>query len=83
MKALSGRSENAVSVAVRTGQMEVVRGDKGRNGAVVTPINTAHGCVGTMAAEIRHGAEMSPAVQAVATIIAAQLATLVAETTAS
>lgn len=77
MKALSGRSENAVSVAFRTGHLEVVRGDKGRNGAVVTPINAANGCVGAMAAEIRHGAEMSPAVQAVATIIAAQLATLI------
>jgi len=83
MKALSGRSENAVSVAFRTGQMEVVRGAKDRNGAVVTPITTASGCVGAMAAEIRHGSEVSPAVQAVATIIAAQLATLVAETAAT
>jgi hypothetical protein len=81
MKSLAGRSENAVSVAYRTGQMEVVRGGKDRNGAVVTPINAASGCVGAVAAEIRHGAEVSPAVQAVATIIAAQLATLVAETT--
>ncbi|HEX7486721.1 MAG TPA: hypothetical protein VF332_11245 [Vicinamibacterales bacterium] len=81
MKTLSGRSENAVSVAFRTGRMEVVRGGTDRNGAVVTPINASAGCVGAMAAEIRHGAEMNPSVQAVATIIAAQLATLVAETT--
>jgi hypothetical protein len=81
MKALSGRSENAVSVAFRAGRMEIVRGSHDRHGAVVTPINTASGCVGAMAAEIRHGAETSPAVQAVAAIIAAQVATLVAETT--
>ena len=45
------------------------------------PINTIGGCAGAMAAEIRHGAEASPTVQAVVTIIAAQLASLVAETT--
>jgi len=81
MKALSGRSDNAVSVAFRQGRMEVVHGGKDRNGAVVAPVVTAGGCTGAMAVEIRHGAEASASVQAVATIIAAQLATLVAETT--
>jgi hypothetical protein len=60
--------------------MEVVGGTKERNGAVVVPVVTVNGCVGAMAAEIRHGAEASPSVQAVATIIAAQLASLVPET---
>lgn len=83
MKALSGRAENAVSVAFRTGRMEVVRGAKDRNGAVVSPINTPAGCVGAMAAEVRHGAESSPDIQAVAAIVAAQLATLVSESTAA
>ena len=83
MKTLSGRSENAVSVAFRTGQLEVVRGTTDRNGAVVAPVVAAGGCVGAMAAEIRHGAESSPAVQALATIVAAQLASLVAEATPS
>ena len=81
MKALSGRSDNAVSVTFREGRMEVVGGTKERNGAVVVPIVTAGGRTGAMAAEIRHGAESSPSVQAVATIIAAQLASLVADTT--
>jgi hypothetical protein len=81
MKALSGRSDNAVSVAFREGRMEVVGGTKERNGAVVVPIVTVGGRTGAMAAEIRHGAESSPSVQAVATIIAAQLASLVADTT--
>ena len=77
MKALSGRSDNAVSVAFRENRMEVVGGTKERNGAVVVPVVTVNGCAGAMAAEIRHGAEASPSVQAVATIIAAQLASLV------
>jgi hypothetical protein len=81
MKALPVAAENAVSVAYRSGRSEVVRGTRDRNGAIVSPINAAGGCAGAMAAEIRHGAEASPAVQAVAAIIAAQLASLVAETT--
>jgi hypothetical protein len=81
MKALSGRSDNAVSVAFREGRMEVVGGTKERRGAVVVPIVTVGGRTGALAAEIRHGAESSPSVQAVVTIVAAQLASLVAETT--
>jgi hypothetical protein len=81
MKALSGRSDNAVSVAFRQGQTEVVPGSKDRNGAMVVPILTLGGCAGAMAVEIRHGAEASPSVQAVVTIIAAQLASLVADAT--
>jgi hypothetical protein len=83
MKALSGRSDNAVSVAFREGRMEVVAGRKDRNGAVVVPIVTVGGHAGALAAEIRHGAESSPSVQAVVTIVAAQLASLVADATAT
>jgi hypothetical protein len=81
MKALSGRSDNAVSVAFREGRMEVVGGRKDRNGAVVVPVVTVGGHAGALAAEIRHGAESSPSVQAVVAIIAAQLASLVADAT--
>lgn len=80
MKTLSGRSDNAVSLSYRTGRLEVVRGGRDKPGAVVAPIVTSNGCVGAMAAEVRHGAEASPSVQAVATIVAAQLASFVAET---
>jgi hypothetical protein len=59
----------------------VVAGTTDRNGAVVVPILTVGGRAGALAAEIRHGAESSPSVQAVVTILAAQLASLVAETT--
>jgi hypothetical protein len=82
MKALSGRSDNAVSVAFREGRMEVVAGTKDRHGAVVVPIVTVTGRAGALAAEIRHGAESSPSVQAVVTIVAAQIASLVVDTTA-
>jgi hypothetical protein len=82
MKALSGRSDNAVSVAFREGRMELVAGTKDRNGAVVVPIVTVGGRAGALAAEIRHGAESSPSVQAVVTIVAAQIASLVVDTTA-
>jgi hypothetical protein len=81
MKTLSGRSANAVSLAFTTGRLEVVRGGADKPGAIVAPIVAPGGCVGAVAAEIRHGAEASPSVQAVATIVAAQLASLVAETT--
>ncbi len=83
MKALSGRSEHAVAMAFRSGTLEVVRGTRERPGAVVAPIVTAGGTVGAMAAEIRHGGETSGSVQAVAAILAAQLASLVADTTTS
>jgi hypothetical protein len=81
IRALPADAENAVAVAYRNGRTEVVRGTHDRNGAIVSPINATTGCAGAMAAEIRHGAEASPAVQAVAAIISAQLASLVAETT--
>jgi hypothetical protein len=41
------------------------------------PIVTPDGCVGVLAAETRHGAEAQESTRAVASIIAAQLATLV------
>lgn len=77
MKSLPADDSNAVSQAFRTGRLELVGAAGGRNGAIVTPVNTSSGCVGAMAAEIRHGGESNPDVQAVATIISAQLATLI------
>ena len=47
------------------------------NGAVVVPLMTPAGCVGVLAAELRHGGERREATRALATIVAAQLATLV------
>lgn len=78
MQALPRDAATPVSEAFRKGLMEVVpAGDRG-SGAIVAPILAASGCVGAMAVEIRHGAEASDAEQALASIVAAQLATLVA-----
>jgi hypothetical protein len=79
MQALPRDGGTPVSVAFRKGMMEVVPAASGAtSGALVVPILTASGCVGVMAVEIRHGAEGSDAEQALASILAAQLATLVA-----
>jgi hypothetical protein len=79
MKSLPVVGETAVAVAFRTGRLEVVPAAGGRNGAIVVPIRTAAGCLGAMAVEVRRGGEMSRGVQALSTIIAAQLSTLVSE----
>ena len=70
-------AENAAASAWRSGQLMVVpAADTGGQGAIVTPLFGLHSCIGVLSAELRHGEE-SPAVQAVATIIAAQLSTVV------
>ena len=71
-------AENAVAAAWRTGRLTVV-GATGPadKGAIVAPLVGLHACLGVLAAEVRHGAECNPATQALATVIAAQLATVV------
>jgi hypothetical protein len=71
-------AENAAADAWRTGQLTVVgaTGPTG-NGAIVAPLFGLHACIGVLAAEVRHGAEYNPTTQALATMIAAQLATVV------
>ena len=70
-------AENAAAAAWRTGQMTVVAAPgPASNGAIVAPLIGLDACLGVLAAEVRHGAEYNPATQAVATMIAAQLATV-------
>ena len=70
-------AENAAANAWRTGQVAVVpAATTGGQGAIVTPLFGLHSCIGVLSAEVRQG-ENSPSVQAVATIIAAQLSTVV------
>jgi hypothetical protein len=73
---LSG-SQNATASAFRTALMQTVRTDAVSNGAIAAPLVTPAGCVGVMAAEVRHGGERDPGKLAAAAIVAAQLATLV------
>ena len=47
------------------------------SGAIVVPLVTSAGCIGVMAAEVQNGAEAEPGEHALATILAAQLSTLI------
>jgi hypothetical protein len=70
-------AENAAASSWRTGQLAIVpAATTGGQGAVVTPLFGLHSCIGVLSVEVRHG-EDNPAVQAVATMIAAQLSTVV------
>jgi hypothetical protein len=70
-------ANNATAAAWRSGELVAVPGEGDSPGALVTPIVTAEGCVGVLAAEVRHGREMREDVRALATIFSAQLATVV------
>jgi len=70
-------ADNAAAAAYRTGQMQIVLARPGGTaGALVAPILAADGCIGALSAEIQGGGEASESVQALATIVAAQLASL-------
>ncbi len=68
-------ADNAAAAAYRTGTLQIVSAPApNAGGAVVAPMVAASGCIGALSAEIRGGGETSEAVQALATIFAAQLA---------
>ena len=72
-------ADNAAAAAYRTGQMQIVLARPGGNaGALVAPILAAEGCIGALSAEIQGGGEASESVQALSTIVAAHLATMLA-----
>jgi hypothetical protein len=68
---------NATAEAWRTAQLRTVAADVISHGAVAAPVSGIGGCVGVFAAELRHGREDDPGTQAVAAMIAAQLAGIV------
>ena len=71
-------ADNVTAAAFRTGLLQVVGGNKTSSGAIAAPLVNPGGCIGVMSAELRHEGEKQPMRLAVATIVAAQLATLVA-----
>jgi hypothetical protein len=75
---ISRTADNAAAAAYRDGMLHVVRAAGGSAGAVVAPLMSIDGCIGALTAEIREGRETSPVVQAVAAIVAAQLAGVLA-----
>ena len=70
-------AQNATAAAFRTALLQTVDADEISNGAIAVPLVTPAGCVGVMAAEVRHGGERQDTKLATAAIVAAQLATLV------
>jgi CHASE3 domain sensor protein len=70
-------AENATAAAFRTSLLQTVMADDISAGAIAAPLLTSGGCVGVMAAEVRNASERQEMKLAAATIVAAQLATLV------
>ena len=68
---------NLTAAAYRTALLQTVKGDTISSGAIAVPLIASAGCVGVMAAEMKNGGEQQEDLLATATIIAAQLATLV------
>jgi hypothetical protein len=77
MGSLPTDADNATAAAWRTGELRAVPATNEAPGALVAPIVTSDGCVGVLAAEVKDGRELRGEVRALATIFAAQLATLV------
>jgi hypothetical protein len=77
MGPVSTEADNATAVAWRTGELQVVAGTPGTPGALASPIVTAEGCVGVLAAEVEDHRETREDVRALVTIFSAQLATFV------
>ncbi len=78
MPAVPRSGDNAAAAAYRTGVLQIVMSRPGASsGAVVAPISGPDGCIGALSAEIRGGGETSDSVQALAAILAAQLASIV------
>jgi len=77
LRPIARNSANATADAWRSAQMRTVPADAGSNGAIAVPVSGVSGCVGVFAAELREGREQDPAIQAVASVIAAQLAAIV------
>ena len=72
-------ADNAAAAAYRSSTLQIVLSRPGSTaGAVVAPLLGPDGCIGALSAEIASGGEGSEAVQALATLFAAQLAAVLA-----
>lgn len=70
-------SNNVIGAAFRTGESCHISGEAGATSALAVPLMTPAGCAGVLAIELQNGDEQQPWVRASASILAAQLATLV------
>lgn len=72
--------DNAAAAAFRTGKLQIVLTRPGMaSGALAAPMLTPNGCIGALTAEIKNGGEASDGVQALAAIVASQLAGVLAD----
>ncbi len=79
MAAVPRSADNAAATAYRTSALQIVLSRPGASsGAVVAPLLSPEGCIGALTAEINDRGETSDAVQALAEIFAAQLASVLA-----
>jgi len=69
-------SMNAVADAWRTGTLQSVAGGSGARSALVAPLLGIERCIGVLALEVAPGREVDALTQAVATLVAAQLSTV-------
>jgi hypothetical protein len=79
MPSVPKSADNAAAAAYRNGTLQIVLSRPGVSaGALVAPLLVPEGCIGAFSAEVRNNAEGSEAVQALAVIFAAQLASIFA-----
>lgn len=78
LPAIARHADNATAAAFRHAEMQIVRTNGMSPGAIVVPVLGPSGCIGAIAAEVRHGREASESVRALARIVAAQISTLLA-----
>lgn len=76
-------ADNPTSAAFNARRIQVVASDGSDAGALAAPLMVADRCIGVLTAELRDGWESSDAVQATASIVAAQLAPLLPDNTAA
>ena len=74
---IARRADNATASAWREGRTVTVPAAGTGNAAIVSPLFGPESCIGVLAIEVRRGRDEDPAAQAVATMVAAQLATSV------
>ena len=70
-------SDNAAAKAWRTGRIAIVGSTEKTAGGIVAPMFGPSGCIGVLAFESRSNREYDATLQAVATLIAAQVSTAV------
>jgi transcriptional regulator with XRE-family HTH domain len=78
LPAIPPEADNATAAAFRSGRMCVVTAGGRTSGALAAPLIASVGCLGVLAVELLRGSEQAASVRVVVTIIAAQLAALIA-----